>query len=154
MQRKPALYLAGNQMDADDLAEEVAARRKIGIKAELIARATLKDLYGMSRAAAILSPDSASANPAQLTAGLLRACRERGALIAAPVEITDMAELPGSVALATRDGRVLTADHAVFCTGCEFLPQMQTKSHHVTSTWTLATGKIRKMPSWLKDTIV
>ena len=154
MQRKPALYLAGNQMDADDLADEAAARRKIGIRAELIDRATLKADYGMSRAAAILSPDSASANPAQLTAGLLRACRKRGALIAAPVEVTDMAELPGGVALATRDGRVLTADHAVFCTGYEFLPQMQTKSHHITSTWALATGKIKDMPSWVRDTIV
>ncbi|AUH66924.1 NAD(P)/FAD-dependent oxidoreductase [Paracoccus zhejiangensis] len=154
MQRKPALYLAGNQMDGDNLAAEVEARRKIGIKASLIDRARLRSVYSISRAAAILSPDSASANPAQLTAGLLRACKARGALIAAPVEVTDMAELPGGVALATSDGRVLTADHAVFCTGYEFLPQMQTKSHHVTSTWALATGKVKHIPSWLKDTIV
>ncbi|MBC9248349.1 FAD-binding oxidoreductase [Paracoccus sp. 11-3] len=154
MQQKPALYLAGNQMDADDLAKELSARRKIGIEAELIDRARLKADYGMTRAAAILSPDSASANPAQLTAGLLRTCKTRGALIAAPVEVTDMAELPGGVALATSDGRVLTADHAVFCTGYEFLPQMQTKSHHVTSTWALATGKVKDLASWLKDTIV
>ncbi|MFD1796422.1 FAD-binding oxidoreductase [Paracoccus aurantiacus] len=154
MQPKPALYLAGDQLDAEDLWAEAKARRKIGIAAEWIGRDRLREDFGMDREAAILSQDSASANPAQLSAGLLRAAKKRGAVIASPVEVTDMAEMPGGVALATRDGRVLTAEHVVFCTGYEFLPQMRSRSHHVTSTWALATLKLRQMPGWLKDTIV
>lgn len=154
MQHKPALYLAGDQMDADDLRAEATARRRIGIAAEWLDAGSLRDRFGLERAAAILSQDFASANPAQLTAGLLRVAARRGAVIAAPVEVTDMAELAGGVALATRDGRVLTAGHAVFCTGYEYLPQMELRAHHVTSTWAIATEKIRAMPDWLRDTIV
>lgn len=108
----------------------------------------------MDRPAAILSQDSASANPAQLTAGLLRAVLSRHAQIVSPVEITDMAELPSGIALATRNGEVLVAEYAVFCTGYEYLPQMKTASHHVTSTWALASHPIPDLPAWMRNTII
>lgn len=154
MEAKPALYLAGNQMDGKALEAEAAARRRIGIRAEFIGPAKLLELYGLERDGAILSHDSASANPAQLAAGLLRAAQKRGAVIAAPVEITDFAELPSGVALATSEGRILTANHAVFCTGYEFLRKMQTSLHKVTSTWAIATKEIEDMPEWMRNTIV
>ena len=154
MQPKPALYLAGNQMGKRALQAEAEAREKIGITAEYLPRAALMDRFGMDRQAAILSQDSASANPAQLTAGLLSCAMARGARVISPVEITDLAELPGGVALATREGEVLTADHAVFCTGYEHLPQMQSPSHSVTSTWALASRPMKNLPDWMVDTIV
>lgn len=154
MQAKPALYLAGNQMDGKALADEAAARRRIGIRAEFLSPEQLMEAYGMDREGAILSHDSASANPAQLAAGLLRIAQKRGAIIAAPVEVSDFAELPSGVAVATKDGRVLTAEHAVFCTGYEFLHQMQSPLHKVTSTWAIATRVVDDMPGWMRDTIV
>ncbi len=154
MEPKPALYLAGNQMDGKALEAEAAARRRIGIRAEFLNAERLLEEYGLEREGAILSQDSASANPAQLAAGLLRTAQQRGAVIAAPVEITDISELPSGVALATSEGRVLTADHAVFCTGYEFLKQMQSSLHNVTSTWAIATKVIDDMPDWMRNTIV
>ncbi|NGM45889.1 FAD-binding oxidoreductase [Rhodobacter sp. SGA-6-6] len=154
MRPKPALYLAGEEMGARALAAEAAAREGIGIKADYLKRADLLARFGLDRTAAILSPASASANPAQLTAGLLRAALARGARIASPVEIADMAELPSGVALATRRGEALVAGHAVFCTGYEYLPQMETKSHRVTSTWALASRPLAGLPPWMRDTIV
>lgn len=154
MARKPALYLAGNQMGKRALQAEADARTAIGIAAEYLTRAALMDRFGMDRQAAILSQDSASANPAQLTAGLLTCAMRRGARVISPVEITDLAELPGGIALATRQGEVLTADHAVFCTGYEHLPQMQSRSHNVTSTWALASRPLKDLPGWMRDTIV
>ena len=138
MRAKPALYLAGNDLGARALANEAKARREIGIRADYLTRADLMARTGMDRPAAIWSDASASANPAQLTAGLLQAALSRKGQIVSPVEITDMAELPTGVALATRKGEVLVAEHAVFCTGYEYLPQMKTKSHHVASTWALS----------------
>lgn len=154
MRPKPALYLVGNQMGATGMAAEAKARNGIGIRADYLKRADLMERYGMDRPAAIWSEASASANPAQLTAGLLQAALARKAQIVSPVEITDMAELPGGIALATNTGKVLVADHAVFCTGYEYLPQMKTKSHHVTSTWALASKPISTLPEWIRDTIV
>lgn len=154
MEAKPTLYLAGDQMDGKALEAEAAARRRIGIRAEFLSGASVLETYGMARDGAILSHDSASANPAQLAAGLLRVAQKRGAIIAAPVEVSDFAELPSGVALATRDGRVLTAERAVFCTGYEFLEKMQSPLHRMTSTWAIATREISDMPEWMRDTIV
>lgn len=154
MRPKPALYLAGNGMGARGLLNEAKAREDIGIKAGYLNRAELLDRFGIDRPAAILSDASASANPAQLTAGLLQAALSRKARLLSPVEITDMAELPSGVALATKAGEVLVAEQAVFCTGYEYLPQMQTKSHSVTSTWALASRPMTGLPEWMRDTIV
>ena len=154
MRPKPALYLAGNGMGARALLEEAKAREGIGIGAGYLNRADLIARFGIDRPAAILSDASASANPAQLTAGLLQAALSRKARLLSPVEITDMAELPSGVALATRTGKVLVAEQAVFCTGYEYLPQMKTKSHRVTSTWALASQPMTGLPEWMRDTIV
>ncbi|SED47227.1 FAD-binding oxidoreductase [Rhodobacter sp. 24-YEA-8] len=153
MRAKPALYLAGNDLGARALANEAKARAEIGIRADYLKRADLMARCGMDRTAAIWSDASASANPAQLTAGLLLAALSRKAQIVSPVEITDMAELPSGIALSTSQGEVLVAGHAVFCTGYEYLPQMKTKSHHVTSTWALASEPISELPDWMRDTI-
>lgn len=154
MRQKPAIYLAGNTMGARALATEAEARAEIGIRADYLKHAELIGRYGMDRPAAIRSEASASANPAQMTAGLLQAALSRRARIASPVEIADMAELPSGVALATRNGDVLVAEHAVFCTGYEYLPQMKTESHHVTSTWALASQPLRGLPGWMRDVLV
>lgn len=154
MERKQALYLAGDAMGGRGLKAEAAARRRAGLEAEFLNARDLAARFGIDRTGAIVSQPSASANPAQLTAGLLAVARGRGAAIAAPVEVSDMAELPGGVALATRDGRVLTAGHAVFCTGYEFLPQMRSASHRVTSTWALASRPRIARPDWLDGFLV
>ncbi|WP_343069811.1 FAD-binding oxidoreductase [Paracoccus amoyensis] len=154
MARKPALYLTGDQMGKRALKAEAEARRAIGIEAEYLNATDLANEYQMNRTGAIRSVASASANPAQLTAGLLAQAMQRGARVISPIEITDMAELPGGIALATRQGEVVTADHAVFCTGYEFLPQMKTSTHHVTSTWALASRPLTRLPDWMKQTIV
>lgn len=153
MRPKPALYLSGNQLGARALRAEAQARERIGIQASYLSRADLLERYGIDRSAAILSQASASANPAQLASGLLQVAIKRNARLVSPVEITDMAELPGGVALASRDGRVITASHAVFCSGYEYLSQMKTPIHHITSTWALASRPMKNLPAWMKDTI-
>ena len=65
-----------------------------------------------------------------------------------------MAEMPGGVALATRDDCVVTADHVVFCTGYEVLPCMESRSRRITSTWALASRPRLPHPAWLDDFLV
>lgn len=154
MEPKRALYLAGDDMGGRGLKTEAEARHAAGIACEYLSRAALRERFGIDRTAAIVSDASASANPAQLAAGLLAAAVARGAVIAEGVEVTDMAELPGGVALATRDGCVITAAHAVFCTGYEFLPSMESPSHEITSTWALASRPRVTHPEWLDQFLV
>ena len=154
MQPKRALYLAGDMLGARALKDEAGARRAAGLAAEYLNAPALRERFGIDRRAAIVTDASASANPAQMTAGLLKAAQGRGAVIAAPVEVADMAELPGGVALATGAGQVVTAEHAVFCTGYEFLPAMESRSHRITSTWALASRPRIPRPDWLDGFLV
>lgn len=154
MGRKRALYLAGDEMGFRALEAEAALRREVGIEAEFLSRQRLLDEFGIDRTGAIVSRASASANPAQLTAGLLRVAQERGAEIVSPLEVTDFAELGDGVALALSDGRVVVAGHVVFCTGYETLPQLASAHHRIISTWAIASDEGVRQPGWLSDFLV
>lgn len=154
MQRKRTLFLAGDDMGSRGLKAEAAARESAGLAAEYLNAPALRARFGLERTAGIVSDSSASANPAQLAAGLLNAAVACGAVVAAPVEVTDLAEFASGVALATRDGQVLTAAHAVFCTGYEFLPTMQSPVHGIASTWALASRPGLAHPDWLDGFLV
>ena len=60
-------------MGSRALKAEAEARKEAGIEARLLNAAELREQYGLHQTGAILSDISASANPAQLTAGLLSA---------------------------------------------------------------------------------
>lgn len=154
MQPKRALYLAGDDLDAKGLTTEAEARHAAGIACRFLDRNELREGYGMDRAAALLSDASASANPAQLAAGLLAASVARGAVIAQGVEVTDLDEGPNGVTLTTREGVEVQADHAVFCTGYEYLRAMESRSHEITSTWALASRPDMPRPGWLDGFVV
>lgn len=154
MQRKRALYLAGNEMGHRALETEAEARHAAGIPADYLTRQRLLDAFGIDRTAAIVSPASASANPGQLTAALLRVAQERGAEVVSPFEVADFAELSDGVALASATGQVVVAGHAVFCTGYEFLPQMVSPRHRIMSTWAIASDEGVPQPGWLRDFLV
>lgn len=154
MARKQALYLAGDEMGSRALKAEAAARDEAGIAARLLGPAELRSDYAIDRTGAILSDISASANPAQLTAGLLRHTSGAGAEIVSHLEITDLRNLGDEVVVATAQGKILSARNVVFCTGYEFLKSLESPKHQIISTWALASRKGIDLPDWLKSHIV
>ncbi|OYR15850.1 FAD-NAD(P)-binding family protein [Brucella thiophenivorans] len=154
MKRKKALYLAGDQLGSRGLSTEIEARKNAGIEARFIDKTELKKLYGIERTGAILSDISASANPGQLTAGLLRYAAKQGAEIVSGVEITDMKSLGQEVVLATGEGKLICAENVVFCTGYEFLKNVANKKHEIISTWAMASKAGIPLPDWLSNHIL
>jgi glycine/D-amino acid oxidase-like deaminating enzyme len=154
LKAKATLYLAGDAYGSRALDREARQRAAAGLAAAYLDGSALKARFDIDRTAAILSTPSASADPAQLTAALLRRAASLGAELAAPVEIADVASVGGSVVLATRDGVLLVADHAVFCTGYEFPEAVASRAHSVVSTWAIASRPHRRWPAWLADTQV
>ncbi len=154
MTRRSSLYLAGTDYDEADLHDELDARRSAGIPGEFLDRATLADRYGMHRSGAIASPGCAAANPAQLTAGLLRRCISRGARIYTPADVGDIETGRDGVTLALTHGPIVRAARAVFCTGYELLKAIPLAGHTVKSTWAIATEPVDELPAWLTSTLV
>ena len=153
-ERKKTLFLAGDAYGSRALQTEVEARDTAGIQADFLNAAAVAERFSLKRTGAILSDISASANPAQMAAGLLRATKTRGVEVVSPLEITDIRSTTQGVFLATAEGRILSAGAAVFCSGYEFLEALADKDHAIISTWALATPPATTLPAWLRDCIV
>lgn len=153
-EEKKTLYLSGDSLGFRALQAEAELRNEAGLSADYIDKHQLFVTYGIDRTGAIVSNRSASANPAQLTAGLLNSMDGADVSIVEGVEITDYRETANEVVLATAQGRLLSAGHVVFCTGYEFLKDMQSKRHQTLATWALATEPHVARPAWLDQHLV
>lgn len=154
MQARNTLYLAGDELGPRALGNEARIRGKAGIEARFLDKASTQSEFGIARPASIVSKDSASANPAQLTAGLIRSAQARGLKVVSPVDITDILPTGENVACATAGGQVIVARHVVFCTGYEFLKQLESHRHAIISTWAIAAKPRSTPPDWLSDFLV
>jgi glycine/D-amino acid oxidase-like deaminating enzyme len=148
------LFLAGSKYGAHDLLNEDAVRRRAGLDCQLLDRPQLAGMFGIHRAGALITTPSASANPAQLTAGLLRRAHGRGAEIASPVEITAVHETRDKVILATSEGQLIAASQVVFCTGYEILKSLANRQHVIQTTWAIASRAGLELPAWLHRHVV
>ena len=136
---RQAVYLPGNVLSVTELKKEAAARAEVGLRSRFIDAGTLRAMTGIERRGAVLSGGAGEVDPAALVAGLWRSALSRGAVIHAPTEVVDV--LPGRsrVTLATADGHLVRARHAVFATGYEVVKLVKPKGYKVISTWAMAT---------------
>ncbi len=153
-QAKKSLFLAGEDYGSRALRTEVEARKAAGLSANLLSAEVLRKRFALCRTAAIESAISASANPAQLSAAILRNAKKKGMEIVSDVEIKDIKEFDENVVLSTSQAVLLSARAVVFCTGYEFLKVLAHKSQRVVSTWALASRPRLKRPEWLDEYVV
>ena len=153
-QPRKALYLAGDAYGGRALEAEAEARAAIGLDSQFLTGAELGDQFGVERTGAILSGGSASADPAQLAAGLLRRAAERGARVYSPVKVMQAASDPDGVTLLTDEGPAIRASAVVFCCGYERPEGVSAPDSDVISTWALASTPGTKLPPWLRETLV
>lgn len=144
LDRRPSLYLAGNVLGPGALREEAEARQRTGINATYLVPKTLAERFGVERDGAILSHGNLTLDPRKLTAGLLLKALERGARFFAPAEATGITSSAGEVAVGTKDGPTVTADHAVLATGYELTGIVPEAKHRIISTWAIATRPQRR----------
>jgi glycine/D-amino acid oxidase-like deaminating enzyme len=153
LQRRRSLYLAGDEMGFRGLQDELHTRRRAGLPGEYVDAAALRERFGIDRTGAILSPDSAIANPVQLADGLLRRAAANSAKIYSPVEIRDVVATCHGVALDSGK-HFIEAKHVIFCTGYELLKDLPRKKTRITSSWAFATRPHAHYPRWLDETVV
>lgn len=153
-QRKRTLFLSGDEMGWRALKTEAELRAGSGFDARFLDGPTLRDHYGIDRTGAVLTDCSASANPAQMTAGFLRQAARNGAELVSGTEVTDVADACGRVELTLDGGKRISAAKVIFCTGYEFLKRLARLDHDVVSTWAIATRPGAARPEWLDRFLV
>ncbi len=141
MARRPSLYLAGDRLGPHGLRDEMQARRRIGLESQFLKHEGLRERFGITRPAALLSFDNIAADPRQLTAGFLKAALSRGARLFAPSEVTNVESHRDEVTVATREGPIVRARTAIFATGYEMPKLVECRGHSIISTWAIATRR-------------
>ena len=137
-----SIYLATGGNSAR-LLDEHRLRRRIGLPGEYLDHKTLLGAFGLSRAAAIVSPGAADSDPLKLSRGLLRVAAARGArLINAEAVAFDAAGNGVTTRLAT--GHEIGARTVVLATGYVMPDIVHSSIHQVSSSWAIAT---RPQPS-------
>ncbi len=150
---RESLYLAGDVLDAKALAKENEARRRAGLESQLLSRDQVKAFFGFDRSAALLGGGNCSANPVELTAGILNAAMGRGAQLVAPLEIAELDETGRGVVATTKHGDTIHARYAVYATGYELPFAVSKRDHRLVSTYAIAT-KPQKRALWPGECLI
>jgi glycine/D-amino acid oxidase-like deaminating enzyme len=114
LQRLGSLYLAREACDMSWFADEVAARRSVGIEVELCNEPELEKRFHLRRPGAIHSAVAMEVDPYRLTLGLIDAAVQRGARVFGDTNV----QLNHPI-LQADDGPRIKCDHVIIATGYE-----------------------------------
>lgn len=135
---RPTVYLAAGDVGPRELLAEHEARSRAGLPGDVVEHADLLRRFGFDRAAAIVSPGSAEADPLSLCHGLIAMATKRGArLIREEAVAFDGSGMTAAVTL--KSGRVIEAGAIVLATGYVMPDCVQDDLHRVASSWAVAT---------------
>jgi glycine/D-amino acid oxidase-like deaminating enzyme len=135
---RQTVYLAAGESGPRELLDEAALRERAGLPGSFVEHAALREAFGFDRAAAIVSPGSAEADPLSLCHGLLATSVRRAArLIRDEAVGFDGAGRSAAVTLAS--GRVVEAESIVLATGYVMPDIVSDDLHRVASSWAIAT---------------
>ncbi len=144
---RASLYVTGAESSRDDLASEFALRERAGLPGRFLERGRLADDFEIDRAAAILSPGSAEADPVLLANGLLQLALRNGArLIEDQVVAYDWDSRAAHVRLA--GGAGIEARQIVLATGYTMPDFVVSSLHQIASTWCFSTEPMPEDRHW------
>jgi glycine/D-amino acid oxidase-like deaminating enzyme len=135
---RDTVYLAAAEIGARELADEHELRRRAGLPGELLDHRTLLGAFGFDRAAAIVSPGSAQADPLSLCHALLAQAASRGARLVRD-EAIGFDSTTGGAAVALAGGHAIAAGHVVLATGYVMPDCVKSDLHSVSSSWAITT---------------
>lgn len=132
-----AIYLSGDQLDANELKEEHKLRIRMGFEGVCLDRDGLA-ARGYEGDAGLLYPGSAEADPMALARGLLDAARARGALVLSPAIAVDYDWTRSGVEVAMAEGAFVKAGVLLLANGYEMPGFVPSTLHSITSSWAIA----------------
>jgi glycine/D-amino acid oxidase-like deaminating enzyme len=136
-----SVYLAGDILDARGLAKEVRARERLGLPSRYLDRRMLRERFGLSRLAAIVSENSVATDPRAFASGFLRQAQQLGARLFAPHEIADIQSGKRAALAVTKDRFTIESRQIALCAGYELPKIVPAHGHSISSTWVIATKR-------------
>lgn len=144
---RDTVYLAAGDVGPRELREEWSLRERAGLPGSLLGHDLLLGEFGFDRAAAIVSPGSAEADPLSLCHALLaRSVRQGGRLLRDEAVGFDGSGRKAMVQLAS--GRTIEAGHVVLATGYVMPDCVKSDLHRVAASFAVATLPQKPAALW------
>ena len=137
MRAKSSLYLAAGE--ASSLIAEQILRARAGLPGTFLDHRALLGAYEITRAGAIISPNSADCDPMQMAIGLLNVAHDRGARFF-ETESIRYDSTSHSVGVTMSEGRIIEARHVILATGYVMPDIVETTVQSPSSSWAIATA--------------
>jgi len=153
MARRNSLYLAGDLLDSDALMQEHHARLAAGLASRHLDRKALRERFGLSRSAALLSHGNLTINPREATLALLKSACTRNVEIFSPCEIVDIDAGSRGVTATAANGEHIRCKNLILAAGYEFPDSVRVRGHEIVSTWVIATVP-QKRPAWPEQCLI
>jgi glycine/D-amino acid oxidase-like deaminating enzyme len=132
-----SLYLAAGGT-SKELLEEHRLRVRAGLTGDFLNHTRLLDIFGIARAAAILSPGAADADPLRLAQGMLGHAVTNGARLFDGEAVAFDAE-GRNVVVGLEGGRQIEARAVVLATGYVLPDIVRSSVQQISSSWAIAT---------------
>ncbi len=146
--RRDSLYLAGNVLAPPALEREHEARRAAGLPSRFLNRKTLRERFGIDRAAAIVGYGNLVIDPRKSALALLKVAALNGAHLFSPTKIADVRPRKNGVTAIAANGQTIRCRQLIFATGYELPHGVPHRRHQITSTWAIATVRQQRRNLW------
>jgi glycine/D-amino acid oxidase-like deaminating enzyme len=151
---KGSLYYAAYKKDAEFLESEFEKRKAAGFNVRLLKSSEIKQDFGFTASAAILSELAATTNAYMFTHYLHQHNIRKGLQVFDRTEITQIRHDKTRVSLNTVNGFNIRAKKLVFATGYEAAAKLPRRMVRMHSTYATISEALTKPPPYWKDDVV
>jgi glycine/D-amino acid oxidase-like deaminating enzyme len=141
MTRCESIYLPGKTLDVEGLRDEAAARIECGLPSRWIDASELRSYIPMDAGGAIVSGNSAKADPVRFALGFLQRAVSSGTEIFRDVDVVGIDAAKDKAIASTKAGFKIFAKSVVFATGYQLPKYLALPEKEIASTWVIATTR-------------
>lgn len=152
--KKPSFQFASYLKDIKPLEKEFSLRQKAGFSLSWLDEKEIRDKYGFSKPAGILSEDGAEANAYELTHALLENCIAKGLKVYDHTEVTKIRHHKKGIELLTADGKKIKARKLVIACGYESQQYIPQKVQELNSTFVVISEPHDQKDLWYKNSLI
>jgi len=152
--RATSLYYASWPWHAARVRDEGEMRRRNGFELDILARAELRDRFGIDASVALLTKVAARMDPYRVAVGLLADLAKRGCEVFDRTSLVRWENASGGLRIQTDRDATVRCRHLVLAAGYEAHAFLRQRVAHNHSTYAVVSEPLANAPAWLDRTLV
>ncbi|MER0441660.1 FAD-dependent oxidoreductase [Emticicia sp. W12TSBA100-4] len=152
--KRRSFYYASNKSDAKELPKEYELRKQVGIDLEYWEEEEIKNKFGFSASAALMSKDGAQIDAYSFTHHLLDYAQKNGVKVFDDSEVTEIIHHKNSVELTTKYGLKIDAKKLIIASGYESQQFLSKKIVQFNSSFAIVSEPFEQKELWLDNCLI